>query len=307
MNLGANSKFLYNNEQLWKINTKNNFEWCKVKNQNQLLAQIPVHIRKKASFRFLIMPIYTPYIDIELFEDIKIENNYTKFKYEKRIYTELIKNLPKVDYINIRFKPGIVNLLPFYWQGFTIKTRYTYLLETSKSEDEIFDDFHPTLKKQIKKAESELLVNIENNIPALFDSMKGSFSVKNDNLPSTANQVKALTQYLIGEKHAVQYVVKNNKEEIIASILFAFDSEFVDYYLGGVKAFARTSGATSLLLWEGIKLAKSKGLTFNFEGSMIPDIEKYFRKFGGKLTPFYEVEKFNNKLLKAGNVFSDKL
>ena len=47
-------------------------------------------------------------------------------------------------------------------------------------------------------------------------------------------------------------------------------------------------------MWEAIKLAKLKGLkTFDFEGSMHPPIEKYFRGFGGKVVPFFEVKKEN--------------
>ena len=43
---------------------------------------------------------------------------------------------------------------------------------------------------------------------------------------------------------------------------------------------------------ESIRHAKELGLkTFDFEGSVIPAIERYFRGFGGKLTPYYRVNK----------------
>jgi len=41
-------------------------------------------------------------------------------------------------------------------------------------------------------------------------------------------------------------------------------------------------------MWQSILLAREKGLkTFDFEGSMIPEVEKYFREFGGTLIPYY--------------------
>jgi hypothetical protein len=49
-----------------------------------------------------------------------------------------------------------------------------------------------------------------------------------------------------------------------------------------------------LLLWEGIQFAAAKKCTFDFEGSMIPNVENMFRSFGGKLTPY-------SKIYKGGN------
>ena len=45
-------------------------------------------------------------------------------------------------------------------------------------------------------------------------------------------------------------------------------------------------------MWEAIKFAKKLGIKyFDFEGSMVPQIERYFRGFGGKLTPYYRINK----------------
>jgi hypothetical protein len=50
--------------------------------------------------------------------------------------------------------------------------------------------------------------------------------------------------------------------------------------------------------------ARSKGIeVFDFEGSMIPSVEKFFRSFGGELRPYYSVNKSNfwkEVLLKKG-------
>ena len=44
-------------------------------------------------------------------------------------------------------------------------------------------------------------------------------------------------------------------------------------------------------MWKAIKFSKEElGLAeFDFEGSMVPQIEQFFRKFGGILTPYYSV------------------
>jgi hypothetical protein len=61
---------------------------------------------------------------------------------------------------------------------------------------------------------------------------------------------------------------------------------------GGNSKDENTSGAGSATLWECIRKAKSLNLKrFDFEGSMNPGIEHYFRGFGGVLTPYYTVNK----------------
>ena len=41
-----------------------------------------------------------------------------------------------------------------------------------------------------------------------------------------------------------------------------------------------------------IQAAQERGLkTFDFEGSSIPPIERFFRGFGGQLTPYFSIHK----------------
>jgi len=43
---------------------------------------------------------------------------------------------------------------------------------------------------------------------------------------------------------------------------------------------------------EAIKHSKELGISkFDFEGSMLPEVEKYFRGFGGNLVPYYSINK----------------
>jgi hypothetical protein len=44
----------------------------------------------------------------------------------------------------------------------------------------------------------------------------------------------------------------------------------------------RTSGAMSLLTWEAIKYAGQVTRRFDFEGSMLRPVERFFRAFGGR-------------------------
>jgi hypothetical protein len=84
-----------------------------------------------------------------------------------------------------------------------------------------------------------------------------------------------------------------------AGALFVWDEERVYYLAGGNDTALRDSGGSSLVIWDGIQLAGSLGLRFDFEGSMIGPIERFFRGFGGVPEPYLHVTHYSRRLAAA--------
>ena len=80
-----------------------------------------------------------------------------------------------------------------------------------------------------------------------------------------------------GRVHAVSYVV--------------WDAHAAFYLIGGGDPELRTSGASSLLMWESIMRAREITDVFDFEGSMLRPVERFFRAFGGRQTPYLRVSR----------------
>ena len=77
--------------------------------------------------------------------------------------------------------------------------------------------------------------------------------------------------------HAVAYIV--------------WDEHAAYYLLGGSDPDLRTSGAASLLMWEAIMRARRVTDVFDFEGSMLKPVERFFRAFGARQTPYLNVSR----------------
>lgn len=79
--------------------------------------------------------------------------------------------------------------------------------------------------------------------------------------------------------------------ESIGAVWIAWDEKRAYYLIGGYEHSAKSNKAVSLALWRAIEFTSKKlGLPeFDFEGSAIPAVEQFFRKFGGTLTPHYTV------------------
>jgi len=54
-------------------------------------------------------------------------------------------------------------------------------------------------------------------------------------------------------------------------------------------------GANEYLVYHCIQEAKKQADFFDFEGSMIPAIEAFYRKFGGVYTPYLTIYKHSTK------------
>ena len=100
-------------------------------------------------------------------------------------------------------------------------------------------------------------------------------------------------------------MAKDDNDKVHACLLWIHDANSAYYLIGGADQEHKNSGAMSLLMWNAIKDSKSVSLEqekklkqFNFEGSMIPAIEKYLRGFGGVLTPYSCLYKNNSIGLK---------
>jgi hypothetical protein len=78
----------------------------------------------------------------------------------------------------------------------------------------------------------------------------------------------------------------------IAACFVVHDQRTAYYLMGGYDERAGHHAAGPAAMFAAIRHAREMGLeTFDFEGSVIPPIERYFRGFGGRLTPYLTVNR----------------
>jgi hypothetical protein len=85
-----------------------------------------------------------------------------------------------------------------------------------------------------------------------------------------------------------------------------WDPKRTYYLVGGGDPDLRSSGAPALLCWESIRFASTRSVAFDFEGSILEQIERVFRAFGGKLVPYNCIMKFP-RLLKTYLAASNRI
>ena len=84
-----------------------------------------------------------------------------------------------------------------------------------------------------------------------------------------------------------------------AGVYLVWDANSAYYLMGGSDPELRSSGATSLCMWEALRFAATVTQRFDFEGSMIEPIERYFRAFGARQVPYLALSRTDSSLFKV--------
>jgi len=278
--------------QPWWLDAVAENRWDKVeiKKGDQLVARLP-YAWSNGRREELVMPQLTqilgPWVDVG---NGKLCSQLAR---HKDLMQELIAGLPAFNLFQQNFHYSIDNWLPWYWKKFQQTTRYTYVLEDLSDSEAIWNGFASNIKSDVRKAKKQVEIETPDSADDFFElnemvfqrqsqsvPYKRSFLEKLDDACSQRGRRKIfLARGLDGQPHAACYIV--------------WDSESAYYLLGGGHPELRRSGATSLCVWEAIQFAACVTKKFDFEGSMVEPIERFFRGFGATPKPYFRITKSN--------------
>lgn len=236
-----------------------------------------------------------------------IKSNDAKYAkrlaHEKDLMQALIKKLPDYDYFAQNWHYKQTNWLPFYWQGFAQTTRYTYRLENlyGLKSDNIWQFLNQNIRTDIKKASNREKLIVRDDLP-MEDFIKLNNMVFNrQGLDKPYDEVllKNIEHAAAGRNQRKIFIAEDGEGKQHAGVYIIWDNNSAYYLLGGGNPELRNSGATSLCLWEAINFASTVTKSFDFEGSMIEPIERFFRGFGAKQTPYHSLSHTPSRLLRS--------
>ncbi len=221
-----------------------------------------------------------------------------KLSYEKEVLKTLILQLPEFDSFFQNFHYSLTNWLPFYWQGFLQSTGYTYVLEDLTDLDTIFNNFRSNIRREIRKAEKQVTVKVDNDVEKFYHMACKTYTRQDLTYPHSLEfMMRVDTVCEKNECRRIFFAVDTNGQ-VHASIYIVWDPVNAYHLISGGDPQLRTSGATSLLMWEAIQFAASITKQFDFEGSMIQSIERFFSAFGAVPKPYFRISKVNSRFLK---------
>jgi lipid II:glycine glycyltransferase (peptidoglycan interpeptide bridge formation enzyme) len=290
-------------QQPWWLDAVAPGQWHEivVKRGEAVVARLPYVIKKKHGLTLLTMPKLTqtlgPWIKPS-------DANYVRqLALQKELLTELINQLPPHHYFMQNFHYSCTNWLPFYWQGFSQTTLYTYIIEDLSDINKIWAEMHGDRRNEIRRAEKAgIIVKDTDDIETLLDLTEMTFKRQSLTIPYSRDFVRRLDAECVKRNARKIYLAYGPDKRPHAGIFCVYDEYSMYQLISGGDPELRNSGANILALWESIKFASQVTKIYDFEGSMVEHIESFIKKFGGIQKPYYNVSRKSRimKMLMSG-------
>jgi hypothetical protein len=202
----------------------------------------------------------------------------TRHAKEKEVLKTLLSYVENGQwgYWKFDFPVEYIDFQEAIWKGTFPKTKYTYrILELKNWEEKIDSKLRNKLKRfsdfsfEVRAFSSE-----EMNVFMQSSAAKG---VAHHELLSAFNALNSVYTFTV--------IAEGGEYQAFCAI-----ADGVCYYL--VSSNAKNDNALSAC---GVKFCIEESIrrgcrAFDFEGSMIPEIEVFFRSFGGDLLPYFSIE-----------------
>lgn len=248
---------------------------------------------KKFGRDFIKLPPYTPHCGLYFQNESK--NASSRSSFSKEVMDQISEHFKtiKSDLCILAFPHRYNDFQSFIWKGFKVIPNYTYQIDLTRELEAIRADFDSKNRNAISKARKDGVEVLVNALPAseVFEFFRNSLTDAGANIYE--HELKGVFTTFSDTSNSFTLQAKTG-DNLIGMVHCVFDKNVCYYLLGGVNKNSGVQGVNNLLVARAIEIAKENGcIIFDFEGSMLPGVEKFFRGFGPQLIPYYTVNKAN--------------
>jgi len=215
-------------------------------------------------------------------------------KYEEKVLDEIldyIENLGLISY-DQQFPYKFTNWLPFFWRRYKQTVKYTYVISHQDSMDDIRASYSPDVRNLIRKAEKYgIIVSDCEDLAEFYRVNKLSFDRQGIDIPYSYETFVNLYN-ACQEHNCVKLLQASDAEGNTHSVaMLVWDDENLYFLLNGTDPDLKSSQSNYKLIDACIEYCMSIGLDFDFEGSVIRQVNHAFREFGGIMMPYFRITK----------------
>jgi Acetyltransferase (GNAT) domain len=278
-------------QQPWWLDSLAPGRWGEVtiERHGRTVARLPYVVRGRGRWRMLTQPRFTqtlgPWIERSAAKPANALGD------EMELLTSLEAGLPSADAFDQHFSPLMMNALPFYWAGYRLEVRYTYRLEGLASEAALWGGLRENVRREIRKARKRVEVRDDVGLDRFHAVWTKTFARQGLTAPRSLGEFARLDEACAARGARAMLFAVDDADRVHAVAYVVWDDRTAYYLLGGGDPELRTSGASSLLMWESIMRARAVTDVFDFEGSMVKGVERFFRAFGGRQVAYLAVSR----------------
>lgn len=275
-------------EQHWDVIT--------VAKHGRIMATLPYYTERRLGLILLTQPALTQTLGPWLLPD-----DAGAVSQQRELMQALVERLPPFDHYAQNWHYSQSGCLPLFWPGFRQTTRYTYTLPDLSDLQSLWSDLQENIRREIRKASNRFKIRIRDDlgVSEFLALSRLTFARQGMSAPNSESLVERLDSACRARNACKIFIAEDDQGRRHAGVYLIWDGNSAYYLMGGGNPELRNSGATSLCMWEAIRFSATVTRSFDFEGSMLEPVERFFRAFGAIQQPFPCVSKTPSRLLRT--------
>ncbi len=244
-------------------------------------AVFPLTWNRKFGVDYLYQPYFTQQLGM-----------FSNDPADTKLLGEFLIAIPKefkLIEINLNAKNAIPKNVSFESSG-----RLTHILNLAQSHDQISSSYSDNLKRNLKKAmKEELTVNESENFSFAIELFK---SVKSSVVPMDDYHYELLEKicdYAISNRYGKYFEVHSKDNKIISAGFFLISENQIIHLLSTSNPEGKNTGAASHLMDFVIREYADSNFSFDFEGSNIESVARFYKSFGSHEVSYIHLRQNN--------------
>lgn len=199
------------------------------------------------------------------------------------ITREFITSIPR-SYLHKDIYFNVENQFP---KDIRHNFRRTYEIPLDQSYQSIYSSYGSQIKRNLKRAEKAGLTIFENDTPdtlvLLFKRNKGKMVGLSD---WHYDRMKQIMYALIYRKMGAVWSIHDDRNSPCASCFLAYTSKRMVFLFSGQEPYGQKTGAMTKLIDNAMMWAAERGGVFDFEGSDLRGLERFYKSFGADMKTY---------------------
>lgn len=249
--------------------------------EDKIAAAYFYMLKQKMGIQYIVQPQLCPYTGPIFFDIKNTDDAYQYFMNELPKHHLIIQ-----DYFYTIPKSKV--------DQFTTAEKHTYILDKNVDVEELWAKQSSTHRRIIRKADRELVYETVEDMDSFWDFVSSTFERRGKSVPNNPGIFKKLDKVL-AEKGMRKIVKCTNNENIVVAMCYLMQDEQWTYNFANSVIEDYKHYGMNLILWNEIKSTLADGRSFDFEGSMIPGVNEFFKRFKGEKTFYQSRYKSANK------------
>lgn len=262
--------------------------------QGNILGAMPYLLRKRAWYKYIIMPQQTQIGGIWVTAEVTADR--WKTAEVCRMIKEQLDTMGLAYYYQ-QYLPGSLCVDAMRGLGFKTKERVTYRVEDLSDLDAVINAFSKNKKRQLQKA---LSLHAEKTMDAedFYRFHAQCMAARKRKLYYSREFLLVLERKAARLNQCQILRICNADGKPYAAAFLIWDKHYMYFLIPCYDPAFHESGASALLVLEAMKLAREKHVRFDFEGSMERGIANHYKQFGSTPFTYFSVEHYYKPLFR---------